>query len=58
MRGIICCCVVFALNAKTTQQQIFSFFSQKAFPIFEWLFGEGGEKREYRKKFALVFPFK
>jgi hypothetical protein len=50
--------VFFGPRQKTTQQQIFSFFSQKAFPIFEWLFGEGGEKREYRKKFALVFPFK
>jgi hypothetical protein len=28
MRGIICCCVVFALRAKTTQQQVFSFFSK------------------------------
>jgi hypothetical protein len=58
MRGIICCCVFFSGNAKKTQKKILFFFSQKAFPIFEWLFGEGGEKREYRKKFALVFPFK
>ena len=28
MRGIFCCCVVFALRAKTTQQQFFSYFSK------------------------------
>jgi len=36
MGRIFCCCVVFALCAKTTQQQVF-FSSQKAFPNFDLL---------------------
>jgi len=34
MGRINCCCVVFALCAKTTQQQVFSFFS-KGFSKFQ-----------------------
>jgi len=54
MGRMICCCDVFAQSAKTSQQQVFSFFFKRFFSNFKLLIRISDSKYEKKRLFFYI----